>query len=325
MRRRQLIAGLATTVAWTRLAFAQQTTMLPRLGFIGSSTGSAMSSWIAAFTKRLGELGWIEKKNITIDYQFAEGQAARYAEIANDFVKQKVDIIVTYGTPPTRAAKAATGIIPIVFAAAADPVASGLVQSLARPGANVTGLSLQQSDIVGKKIEILRETLGNLHKLAIMGNIANPGSMLEIKEVRAVAGTLGINVVTLELSSAEDIAPAFGTLHERAEALYVSTDPLILSNVDRINAFAASARLPTIYNGREYLKNGGLLSYGPNYLDLFRQAAELVSKILRGAKPAELPVEQPTKFELVINNRTAKALGLTLSPSILARADEVIE
>ena len=325
MRRRWFIAGLATTAAWSMLARAQQAAKLPRLGFIGSSTASAMSSWIAAFTRRLGELGWIEKETITIDYQFADGRNDRYVQIANNFVRQKVDVIVTYGTPPTKAAKAATQIIPVVFAAAADPVAAGLVQSLARPGGNVTGLSLQQSDIAGKKIELLRETLGSLRKLAILGNIANPGSVLEIKEVETVAGKLGIEVVTLELRTVEDIAPAFKTLNERAEAVYVSTDPFILSNVDRINALATSAQLPTIYNGREYLQTGGLLSYGPNYPDLFRQAAELVSKILLGSKPADLPVEQPTKFDFVINNRTAKALGLTLSPSMLARADEVIE
>lgn len=325
MRRRWFIAGLATTAAWSMLARAQQAAKLPRLGFIGSSTASAMSSWIAAFTRRLGELGWIEKKTITIEYQFADGRNDRYVQIANNFVRQKVDVIVTYGTPPTKAAKAATQIIPVVFAAAADPVAAGLVQSLARPGGNVTGLSLQQSDIAGKKIELLRETLGSLRRLAILGNIANPGSVLEIKEVETVAGKLGIEVVTLELRTVEDIAPAFKTLNERAEAVYVSTDPFILSNVDRINALATSAQLPTIYNGREYLQTGGLLSYGPNYPDLFRQAAELVSKILLGSKPADLPVEQPTKFDFVINNRTAKALGLTLSPSMLARADEVIE
>jgi putative ABC transport system substrate-binding protein len=306
-------------------ARAQQTAKLPRLGFIGSSTASAMRTWIAAFTKRLDELGWIENRTVMLDYQFAEGRDDRYAAIANDFVRQKVDIIVTYGTPPTKAAKAATATIPIVFAAAADPVAAGLVQSLRRPGGNVTGLSLQQSDIVGKKIELLRETLGSFRKLAIAGNVANPASVLEIKEASGVARKLGIDVVVLEFRRAEDVAPAFATLHGDEAALYVSTDPFVLSNVNRINALAASARLPTIYNSREYLETGGLLSYGPNYPDLFRQAAELVSKILRGTKPADLPVGQPTQFDFVINNRTAKALGLVLSPSMLARADQVIE
>jgi putative ABC transport system substrate-binding protein len=213
----------------------------------------------------------------------------------------------------------------VVFAAAADPVGAGLVLSLARPGGNVTGLSLQQSDIVGKKIELLRETLGSLRTLAVAANINNPASVLEIKEVAAVASRLGIGIATLELRSTEDIVPGLEALGGRADALYVSTDPFILSNVDRINAFALSARLPTIYNSKEYLSAGGLLSYGPNYPDLFRHAADLVGKILRGAKPADLPVEQPTKFDFVINNKTAKALRLTLSPSMLARADEVIE
>jgi putative ABC transport system substrate-binding protein len=327
MKRRGFIAGLVTAAALPVIAIAraQQTAKLPRVGFIGSSTASAMSSWIAAFTKRLDELGWIENRTVIIDYQFAEGREGRYAEIAKGFVRQKVDIIVTYGTPPTKAAKAATATIPVVFAAAADPVAAGLVQSLPRPGGNVTGLSLQQSDIVGKKIELLRETVGSFRQMGIAGNVANPVSILEIKEATAVSERLGIHVVVLELRRAEDIAPAFETLHGRAAALYVSTDPFILSNVDTINALAVSARLPTIYNGREYLGTGGLLSYGPNYPDLFRQAAELVSKILRGTKPADLPVGQPTKFDFVINNKTAKALGLVLSPSMLARADEVIE
>jgi putative ABC transport system substrate-binding protein len=284
-----------------------------------------MSSWINAFVQRLGELGWVQDRTITIEYQFAEGRSDRYAAIATDFVRQKVNVIVTYGTPPTKAAMEATSTIPVVFAAAADPVAAGLVRSLARPGGNVTGLSLQQSDIVGKKIELLRETLGKLGTLAIAENVANPGSVLEIREVMTVAGKLGINIITLEFRHAEDIVPAFETLKGRAEALYVSTDPFILSNVVRINALAMSARLPTIYNGKEYLQSGGLLSYGPSYPHLFRHAAELVSKILRGAKPADLPVAQPTEFDFVINNRTAKALGLTMSPSMLARANEVIE
>jgi ABC-type uncharacterized transport system substrate-binding protein len=312
-------------LVWPVAVRSQQQAGVPRLGFIGSSTASAMGPWIAAFRKRLGELGWIENQSIAIDYQFADGQSDRYAEIANDFVRQNVDVIVTYGTPPTKAAKQATSTIPVVFAAAADPVGAGLVLSLARPGGNVTGLSLQQSDIVGKKIELLRETLGNLRTLAVAANIDNPASVLEIKEVATVAGRLGIDIATLELRSAEDIAPGLEALGGRAEALYVSTDPFILSNVDRINAFALSARLPTVYNSKEYLSAGGLLSYGPNYPDLFRHAADLVGKILRGAKPADLPVEQPTKFDFVINNKTAKALRLTLSPSMLARADEVIE
>lgn len=319
----KLIGGAA--LAWPVAARAQQIAKLPRLGFIGSSTASAMSSWINAFVQRLAELGWVQDQTVSIEYQFADGDSDRYAAIASEFVRKKVDAIVTYGTPPTKAAMDATATIPVVFAAAADPVGAGLVLSLARPGGNVTGLSLQQSDIVGKKVELLRETLGNLRSLAVAGNVVNPGSVLEIKEVVTVAARLGLNTITLPFRRPEDIEAAFETLNGRAEALYVSTDPFILSNVDRINALAMSARLPTIYNSKEYLLSGGLLSYGPSYAHLFRHAAELVNKILRGARPSDLPVEQPTEFDFVINNRTAKALGLTLSPSMLARANEVIE
>ena len=325
MQRRDFIALFGVAAAWPVMATEQQTAKLPTLGFLGSSNPSAMRPWIAAFVQRLVELGWADGRTLAIDYRFAEGRSGRYTEIVNDFVRQKVDVIVTYGTPPTKAAKEATAVIPIVFAAAADPVATGLVAGLARPGGNITGLSLQQSDIVGKKLELLGEVLGHFQKLAVAGNVVNPGSVLEIKEVTTAASKLGFDIITLEFRRAEDIAPAFDALNGRAEALYVSTDPLVLSNVDRINALALDARLPTIYNGKEYLASGGLLSYGPNYPDLFRHAADFVDKILRGAKPADMPVEQPTKFDLVINIRTAKALGLTIPATLLARADEVIE
>jgi putative ABC transport system substrate-binding protein len=315
-----LVGGAA--MAWPVGAPAQQ--MAKRLGFFGPSTSAAMSPWIAAFVQRLIELGWIEGRNLAIDYRFAEGQSDRYAEIANDYVRKGVDVIVTYGTPPTKAAKDATAVIPIVFAAAADPVGAGLVTSLAQPGGNVTGFSLQQSDIVGKKIELLREMLGpQLRKLAIAGNVDNPGSLLEIKQVTATGRSLGMEIINLEFRHTEDIAPAFGGLN--SEALYVSTDPFVLSNVKLINALALNARLPTIYNSKEYLEAGGLFSYGPNYPDLFRHAADFVDKIFRGAKPADIPVQQPTKFDFVINLRTAKALNLALPSTLLARADEVIE
>jgi len=236
-----------------------------------------------------------------------------------------VDVIVTYGTPPSKAAKQATAVIPIVFAAAADPVGSGLVSSLARPGGNITGLSLQQSDIVGKKLELLREVVTGLRRLALLGNVGNASSVLEVGEVRAAAGTLGIEIVPVDIKRAEDIAPAFDAFGGSAEALYVSTDPLIFTNISRINTLAVGARLPTIYNGKEYIESGGLMSYGPNYPHLFRRAADFVDKILRGAKPGDFPVEQPTKFDFAINLTTAKAIGLTIPPSLLARADEVIE
>ena len=229
------------------------------------------------------------------------------------------------GTPSTEAAKQATNTIPIIFAAAADPVGNGLVSSLARPSGNVTGMSLQQSDIVGKKIELLRELLPDLRRLAVMGNVGNPASVLEMAEVKAAVKKLGLDIVSLDIRQAEDITSSLDASKGHVQALYVSTDPLIITNVIRINTLALGAGLPTIYNGKEYIQSGGLMSYGPRYVDLFRRAAELADKILRGVKPKDLPVEQPTKFEFVINLITAKALGITMPTSLLALADEVIE
>jgi len=326
MRRREFIAVLGGAMGvWSVVARAQLAGKPPTIGFLGSSTPSAMSGWTAAFVQRLRELGWIEGRTVAIEYRWGEGRNERYTEIAEEFVRLKVDVIVTYGTPPSKAAKQATAVIPIVFAAAADPVGSGLVSSLARPGGNITGLSLQQSDIVGKKLELLREVVTGLRRLALLGNVGNASSVLEVGEVRAAAGTLGIEIVPVDIKRAEDIAPAFDAFGGSAEALYVSTDPLIFSNINRINTLAVGARLPTIYNGKEYIESGGLMSYGPNYPHLFRRAADFVDKILRGAKPGDFPVEQPTKFDFAINLTTAKAIGLTIPPSLLARADEVIE
>jgi putative tryptophan/tyrosine transport system substrate-binding protein len=326
MRRREFIAVLGGAMGvWSVVARAQLAGKPPTIGFLGSSTPSAMSGWTAAFVQRLRELGWIEGRTVAIEYRWGEGRNERYAEIAEEFVRLKVDVIVTYGTPPSKAAKQATAVIPIVFAAAADPVGSGLVSSLARPGGNITGLSLQQSDIVGKKLELLREVVTGLRRLALLGNVGNASSMLEVGEVKTAAGTLGIEIVPVDIKRAEDIAPAFDAFGGSAEALYVSTDPLIFSNINRINTLAVGARLPTIYNGKEYIESGGLMSYGPNYPHLFRRAADFVDKILRGAKPGDFPVEQPTKFDFAINLTTAKAIGLTIPPSLLARADEVIE
>ena len=326
MRRREFIALVGSvTTGWPLMARAQQAPKLPTIGFLGSSTSSAMTAWIAAFVQRLHELGWIEGRTVAIEYRWGEGRDERYAQIADEFIRLKVNVIVTYGTPPTKAAKQATTTIPIVFAAAADPIGNGLVSSLSQPGGNVTGLSLQQSDIVGKKLELLRELLGGLRRLAVIGNVGNPATVLEIGEAKTAADKLGIDIVSLAIRRAEDVSPAFDALKGRAEALYISTDPLIFTNVGRINTLALGARLPTIYNGREYIQSGGLMSYGPSYADLFRRAAEFVDKILHGAKPNDFPVEQPTRFEFVINLTTAKALSLTVPASLLARADEVIE
>ena len=325
MRRRKFITLLGSAAAaWPLVARAQQAAKLPTIGFLGASTPPAMSPWTAAFVQRLRELGWIEGRTVAIEYRWAEGRSERYAEIAAEFVRLKVDVIVTAGGAVV-AVKQATSVIPIVFAVVNDPVGSGLVASLARPGGNVTGLSLQSTDLAGKRLELLREVVPGLRRLAIMANAGYPAAVLEMGEVQATARTLGLEVVTFEIRRAEDIAPAFEAFTGRAEALYVVSDPLVGTHRIRNNTLALGARLPTMHGNREHVEAGGLMSYGPNFPDLYRRAADYVDKILRGAKPADLPVEQPTKFDLVINLKTAKALGLEISPTLLARADEVIE
>jgi len=318
-----LFGGAA--VAWPLAARAQQAGKLPTIGFLGQSTRSAASEWVAAFVQRLRELGWMEGRTITIEYRWSEGREERFAEIAAELVRLKVDVILTSGTPEVLAAKQATSVIPIVFATAGDPVGNGLIASLARPGGNVTGMSLQSNDTAGKRVELLREVVPSLRRLAILANVGNPFSVLELGEAQAAARALGLEVDTLEIRRPEDIAPAFEALKGRAQALYVCADGLVNANRIRINTLALSVRLPTIHGYRDYVEAGGLMSYGANLPDLFRRSADYVDKILRGAKPADIPVEQPTKFDLVINLTTAKALGLDVPSSLLARADEVIE
>jgi putative ABC transport system substrate-binding protein len=317
-----LVGGAAA--AWPFAARAEQPAKLPTIGLLGAATPATWSVFIVAFVRRLRELGWIEGRTIAIEYRWAEGRRERYAEIAAEFVRLKVDVIVTSGGAAL-AAKQATSLIPIVFAAAADPVGGGFVASLVQPGGNVTGLSAQFTDLAGKRLELLREIVPSLRQLAIMANAGYPAAVLEMAEVQATARTLGLEVTTLEIRRAEDIAPAFEALKGRAEALYVCSDILTTTNRVRVNTLALTARLPMMYGVREYVEAGGLMSYGPNFLDLWRRTGDLVDKILRGAKPAEIPVEQPTKFDLVINLTTAKALGLDVPPTLLARADEVIE
>jgi putative ABC transport system substrate-binding protein len=326
MRRREFITLLGgAAVAWPLAARAQQQAKLPTIGLWGPSTLSAASQRVARFVQRLRELGWIEGRTVTIEYRWAEGRNERAAEIAAEFVRLKVDVIVAQGTPSVIAAKQATSVIPIVFAAVGDPVGSGLVASLSRPGGNVTGLSTQQTDTASKRIELFREMVPGLRRLAIMGNVGNPAVELELSEVQSTARAFGLEATAFELLRAEDIAPAFDALKGRADALYVCGDPLVFTNRIRVNTLAQGARLPTMYLLGEYVEAGGLMSYGPSVPDLYRRAADFVDKILRGAKPADIPVEQPTKFDLIINITTAKALGLEIPPTLLARADEVIE
>ena len=326
MRRREFMALLGgAAVAWPLAARAQQRGRLPTIGFFSPNTRSAASPWTTAFVQQLHELGWIQDRTITIAYRFGEGRTDRIAEFVAEFVRLKVDVIVTHGEPNIVAAKQATSVIPIIFAVAGDPVATGLVASLAQPGSNVTGLSAQASDTASKRLELLGEVAPNLRRLAVLANVASPQALVEIREVQAAAGKLGLAVILSEIRRAEDIATVFDALKGRADGLYVCADPLMNTNRTRINILAVGARLPTMHSFREYVEAGGLMSYGANIPDLLRRAADFVDKILRGAKPADLPVEQPTKFDLILNLTTAKVLGLTIPDSFLLRADEVIE
>jgi putative tryptophan/tyrosine transport system substrate-binding protein len=324
MRRREFITLISLAVAARPLiARAQQPNRLPLIGFMGANA-SVFSPWTAAFVGRLRELGWIEGRTIAIEYRWSEGRPERNAEIAAEFVRLNVDIIVTLGSA-VPALKRVTSDIPIVFALSTDPVGGGLVASLARPGGNVTGLSNQAADVASKRFEFLREVVPHLRQLAIMLNVGFPQAVLEMAGVQAAARKLDLEVIPLEIRGADDIAPAFEQLNAKADALYVVDDALVTANRTRILTLALGARLPAIFNNRSFVEVGGFMSYGPNFPDLFRRAADLVDKILRGAKPAEIPVEQPTKFDLVFNLTTAKALGLTIPRNLLVLADEVIE
>jgi putative ABC transport system substrate-binding protein len=322
MRRREFIALLGSAAMWPVVARAQQPSRLPTIGYFTSSAAIA-SRRTAAFVQRLRELGWVEGRTVAIEYRSAEGRSERDSEIAEELVRLKVDVIVT--TTPAVLVKQVTSVIPIVFPLASDPVRSGLVTSLARPGGNATGLSTLQSDLAGKRIEVLREIVPNLRRLAVLANVGNPSTAIEMSEAQTAAGKLGLQVVASPIRRAEDIAPTFEELTGRADALYVCGDPLQFAHRIRINTLALGLRLPTMLLTRDDVEAAGLISYGPDFADLYRRSADYVDKILRGAKPADLPVEQPTKFELVVNLTTAKALGLKIPEAFLLRADEIIE
>jgi len=325
MRRRQFItlAGGATA-GWALPARAQQPAgKLPTIGFLGTDA-AFWRQWADAFTARLRELGWVEGRTVAIEYRWSEGRPERAAEIAAEFIRLKVDVIITNGVSAS-ILKRATSVIPIVFALGPDPVGSGLVTNLAQPGGNVTGLSVQSAELAGKNVELLREVVPRLHRLAIIGDADFDQAVLEMGSAESAARTLGIEVVLLKIRRAEDIVPAFETLDAQADALYVAVDALLSANRTRIITLALGARLPTIFNQREFVQAGGLMSYGPNFSALFQRAADLVDTILRGTKPGDIPIEQPTKFDLVVNLTTAKAIGLRIPESFLARADQVIE
>ena len=298
---------------------------MPIIGYIGANTETINRPERTVFMHRLTELGWVEGRSVAIEYRAVEGLVERAGEIAAEFAQLKVDIIVTTRGAQVLAAKRAAPAIPVVFVAAGDPVSNGLAASLARPGGIITGLSTANTDTAGKRLEFLREIVPGLRRLAILGNFSNRAVGLELAIVQAEARGYGVETIPLSFQRIEEIEPAIQSLGGRAEALYVCIDPLVIAHWARINALALAARLPAVHGFRAGVAADGLLSSRPDRVDLFRRAAELASNILRGTKPADLPVEQPTKFELIVNTRTAKALGLTIPPSILARADEVIE
>jgi len=323
MERRELIKLLSATIAaWPLVAQAQQGT--PRhIGVLGADA-TVWNSWTVAFVTRLRELGWIEGDTIDIEYRWAGGSSRRISDFTAELLRRHVDVIVTYGSAAA-VLKQATTTIPIVLAVAFDPVSAGLVSSLAQPGGNVTGLSIQQPELIGKRLELLREVIPQLHRLAIMANANYAPPMLEAERVRATAHALDLEAARLEIWRSEEIVPAFEAIRGKADALYVVSDALIAANRTLLTTLALSARLPTMLSYRDYVEAGGLMSYGPNYADLFRRAADMVDKILHGTKAGDIPVEQPSKFELVINLATARAIGLTVPSTVLARTDEVIQ
>jgi putative tryptophan/tyrosine transport system substrate-binding protein len=326
MRRREFIALLGSALVASPLAArAQQAKKPPTIGFLGATSAVVWNSFVGAFLQRMRELGWIDGYNLAIEYRWAEGREERYTELAAEFVQLKVDVIVTGGTAAVIAVKKATSAIPIVFATAGDPVGTGLVTSLSHPGGNVTGLSNQQTDLAGHRLELLHEVAPNLQRVALMGNVNSPNVGLEMDAVQAAAKRLGLEAFRLEIRKEEEIIPGVESLKGHADGLYVCTDPLITMDQVRINTLAIKQGLPTINAFRQYVEAGALMSYGPNFPDLFRRAGDLVDKILHGAKPGDLPVEQPVKFDLIVNSTTAKALGLAIPESFLVRATEVIE
>jgi len=329
MRRRELILAIGGAVAWPLAARAQQSEKKYVIGMFNAAGGGSFASGPElnkVFLKGLEELGWIEGRNIVLVQRYAENRLERLPELAADLVRLNVDVIAAEGTLAPLAAKRATTTIPIVMLAAGDPLGSGLVASLARPGGNVTGMSLMIPDLGGKRLELLKEVLPRAARVTVLWNAANPYSALVFKETQAVSSKVGIELISLEVRDPDDFDGAFEAIRRtRPDALLVVEDPLTISNRMRVVEFVAAQRLPSLYGVREFVDAGGLISYGPSIADLFRRSAYYIDKILKGAKPADLPVQQPTTFEMLINLKTAKTLRLDLPATLLARAGEVIE
>jgi putative tryptophan/tyrosine transport system substrate-binding protein len=325
MRRREFITLIGGATAYPFTTHAEQISKLPVVGYLAAQSEAADRPRRAAFGQRLAEHGWVEGSSVKVEYRWSDGVIARVDEIMPEFIHLPVDVVVIGGDSYVLAAERATSTIPIVFPAVGDPVGNGLVASLARPGGNATGLSLQLPDTAGKRLELLREIVPDLHQVAILFNAADPQVDAELGAAQAAAHTLKLDVINSEIRPGEEITEAIEQLKGRAEALYVCTDPLTNSMPARINALGLAARLAVVHSFRVNAAPGGLISYGPDIVDLYRRAADPVDKILRGTKASDIPVEQPTKFDLFINLKTAKALGLTVPETLLARATEVIE
>jgi putative ABC transport system substrate-binding protein len=324
MKRREFITVLGCAVAWPLASRAQG--RIPRVGFMGNSTAALEANLVDSFREGLRELGYEEGRNIAIEYRWADGQYERLAALVTELIAAKVDVIVTAGTPAALAVKKATSTVPLVMVAVGDPVGTGLVPSLARPDGNLTGLSSVAPDLEGKRLELLREIVPSVSRIAVFLNSVNPFHATSMRQAQTAGKTLGIKVQQYDIRKSEDLDGAFAAIRkERPDALLILADRVFLHNRERIVDFTGEQHLPNVNAYKELVEAGGLISYGPSYEDMHKRAAIYVNKILKGAKPGNLPIEQPTKFTLVVNLKAAKALGISMPPAVLSRADEVIE
>ena len=322
----RIVALVVTFAMWGAVATAQQPARIPRIGILISGSASLNSARVEAFRQRLREHGYVEGKNIVIEYRYAEGKRERLPDLAAELVRLKVDVIVTTGAVPVLAAKKASPTIPIVFAASSDPVGSGLVSSLAQPGGTITGLSQMAPDLDGKRLELLKEAFPKIVRVAFLWQAGGRRGNLELTDMEAAAKVLGLKLLSLPVRSLGDLESAFARAkRDGAQALITSTGALIITQLRQVLDFAVKNRLPAMYPNSEFVEAGGLMSYGPDNTDLFRRAADFVDKILKGTKPADIPVEQPTKFERIINLKAAKQIGLTIPQKVMERADKVIK
>jgi putative tryptophan/tyrosine transport system substrate-binding protein len=320
-----VLAVCAMLAALRASSEAQGKKKIPMIGILSGGSATATARQHDAFRNGLGELGWISDKNIALEFRYADGKPDRLASLAQELVRNKVDVIVAAAIEARRAAKQATTTVPIVMAQSGDPIAEGFVASLAQPGSNITGLTTQSTDTSGKRLELVKEVVPGVSRVVVLWNPSNSFNALIWKETENAARSFNIRLQSAELRAVDDLEKAFALIvKDNSEALFVTRSPLTRIHAPRIIDFAVKNRLPTMYDEKLYVEDGGLMSYGTDLLDLFRRAAFYVDKILKGAKPADLPVEQPTKFELVINLNTAKQIGLTIPPNVLARADRVI-